>query len=161
VKVVDFYHAVENLAAVAQERAWSAVERKTWVRQQRRRLKQGKIEAILDDIRLMCVGRNAKRIATHLRYFEDRQEFMRYDRFRAEGIPCGSGATESAVRRVVNLRLKGPGIFREPENAEAMLHLRAYLKSDRWDELMRRVVHETPDGRRRSAVGGVEAGRAA
>lgn len=27
-----------------------------------------------------------------------------------------------------------------------MLHLRSYLKAGRWDELMRRVMHRSPDG---------------
>ena len=42
---------------------------------------------------------------------------------------------ESAIRRVVNLRMKGPGIFWQEENAERMLLLRCRLKSGRWDEL--------------------------
>jgi hypothetical protein len=37
---------------------------------------------------------------------------------------------ESAVRRVINLRLKGPGIFWHEEHAEQMLLLRAYYKSN-------------------------------
>ena len=47
----------------------------------------------------------------------------------------GSGAVESAVRRVVNLRMKGNSIYWLPEHAEAMLHIRAFLKAGRWDEL--------------------------
>ena len=42
---------------------------------------------------------------------------------------------ESAIRRVVNLRLKGPAIFWCKENAEALLMLRAYYKSGRWQQL--------------------------
>lgn len=147
VKVVDFYHAVEHLTAIAEERAWSAAQRKAWVRRQRRQLYDGHIDRVLDAIRALCRGRNAKKIGVHLSYFENRRDYLRYDLFRAMGLPCGSGATESAIRRVVNLRLKGPGIFWEPKNAERMLHLRAYLKAGRWDELMRRVVHGTPNGR--------------
>jgi hypothetical protein len=147
IKVVDFYHAVENLGSAADDRAWSAAKRRRWVRRQRRLLHAGKIDAVIEAIRALCVGRNAKKVAVHLRYFEDRREFMTYDAFRKKGIPCGSGATESAIRRVVNLRLKGPGIFWEPANAERMLHLRAHLKAGRWDELMLRVIHRTPHGR--------------
>ena len=51
-----------------------------------------------------------------------------------KNIPIGSGAIESAVRRIVNLRLKGAGMFWLKENAEAFLHLRCQLKSGRWDE---------------------------
>jgi hypothetical protein len=61
-------------------------------------------------------------------------------------IPLGSGAVESAIRRVVNQRLKGPSIFWRGPNAERMLHLRCYLKAGRWEEIMQRVVHRTPHG---------------
>jgi hypothetical protein len=42
---------------------------------------------------------------------------------------------ESAIRRVINLRLKGPGIFWHEDSAEAMLLLRSYYKAQRWNEL--------------------------
>ncbi len=35
-------------------------------------------------------------------------ESMRYADFRARGLPIGTGVVESAIRRIVNLRLKGP-----------------------------------------------------
>ena len=51
----------------------------------------------------------------------------------------GSGAIESAIRRVVNLRLKGNGITWLEENAEAMLVLRAAALTDRWEESLAHV----------------------
>ncbi len=68
---------------------------------------------------------------------------LRYQRYRAAGHPIGSGAVESAVRRVVNLRMKGPSVFWTEEHAEGILHLRAQSKSGRWDELECRVHTET------------------
>ena len=50
-------------------------------------------------------------------------------------MPMGSGSMESAVRRVINLRLKGPGIFWHEEHAEQMFLLRAYYKSNHWQVL--------------------------
>ncbi len=148
VKVADFYHAVEHLTAVAELRAgWTDVQRKKWVRRQRRRLKDGKVDDVIDEVRGFCVGRNAKKLTTELNYFVERRELMRYADFKARGIPLGSGGVESAIRRVVNLRLKGPSIFWRGPNAERMLHLRSYLKAGRWDELVRRVMHRSPDGR--------------
>jgi hypothetical protein len=47
----------------------------------------------------------------------------------------GSGTMESAIRRVVNLRLKGASIFWTQEHAEQMLSLRTYYKSKRWEVL--------------------------
>lgn len=60
---------------------------------------------------------------------------MKYDLNNELGLPIGSGGIESAVRRVVNLRLKGPSIYWKRENAEAMLFLRSYYKAGRWNIL--------------------------
>ena len=43
-----------------------------------------------------------------------------------------SAYIESAVRRIVNLRIKGAGMFWKLENAEAALHLRCQLKTNHW-----------------------------
>jgi hypothetical protein len=51
-------------------------------------------------------------------------------------LPCGSGAVESTIRRVVNQRLKAPGTFWLEQNAEGMLLLRSYLKAGRFDDLI-------------------------
>ena len=42
---------------------------------------------------------------------------------------------ESTVRRVVNLRLKGPTIFWCRASAEAIFLLRSYYKAGRWNIL--------------------------
>lgn len=57
-----------------------------------------------------------------------------YSRFKLSGVPMGSGAIESSIRRVVNQRLKSNGTHWRAENAEAMLQLRSVLISNRWDE---------------------------
>jgi DNA polymerase-3 subunit epsilon len=65
---------------------------------------------------------------------------MQYARFRAEGLPIGSGVIESAVRRIVNLRLKGTSMFWHPENAEGILYLRCQIKSGRWHSFFKSVL---------------------
>jgi len=149
VRVADFYHAVEHLAAIAElVKTFGEAARKTWVKRMRRRLKRGKVDQVIESAEKLCRGRNAKKIATEIDYFRKRREYMGYDKFQKRGIPLGSGAVESAVRRVVNLRLKGPAIFWREPCAEAMLHMRAYLKAGRWSELVDRVIYRSPDGQR-------------
>jgi hypothetical protein len=60
---------------------------------------------------------------------------MQYAKIRNLGLPIGSGAVESAVRRVINLRLKGASIYWRDDSAEAMLMLRAFYKARRWNLL--------------------------
>jgi hypothetical protein len=149
VKVADFYHAVEHLTSVAELCAgWSETRRKRWVGTMRSWLKQGRVVEVTAKIEELCRGRNAAKLRTELEYFRDRKAMMRYSAFKRRGIPLGSGAVESAIRRIVNLRLKGPAIFWYEENVERMLHLRSYFKAGRWDEMMARVFSATANGGR-------------
>jgi hypothetical protein len=119
----------------------------------RRHLKRGKVDTVIDAIASPCRGRNAGALRVEHAYFAERRERMRYDAFRRQGIPLGSGAVESAIRRVVNQRLKGASIFWRDRNAERVLHLRCYLKAGRWDELTHRVLYRSaqPSSRRHAA----------
>ena len=68
---------------------------------------------------------------------------MRYPEFRKMRLPIGSGAVESAIRRVVNLRMKGNGIFWTPDNAQRMLFIRCQLLSGRWQGFIRELLCST------------------
>ena len=50
---------------------------------------------------------------------------------------------ESAIRRIINLRFKGPSIFWRLDTVDDLMHLRAVFKSGRWDEMMYRVLTHT------------------
>jgi len=135
---IDFYHAVEHLGTVAALRkSWSAKERKAWVRKQRRLLLKGQVEEVVKAVQTICRGRNSKAITTERDYFVRNRQRMAYPALKALRLPIGSGAIESAVRRVINLRLKGACIFWYRENAEKMLMLRSYYKAGRWILLKR------------------------
>ena len=147
VRVADFYHAVEHLTAIAELIAsWSDKRKKRWVRRMRRWLLDGRINDVIRAATELCEGCNAAKIRVEVAYFVQRKTMMRYRAFKRRGIPIGSGAVESAIRRVINLRLKGPSIFWRKDSAERMLHMRAYFKAGRWDELMRRVMYASPSG---------------
>lgn len=134
--LIDFYHAVQHLNKAASERkGWTAKERKRWLNKQRKRLIRGEVDLVIEAIRSCCKGRNSKKIRTQLNYFIKHQRHMAYAHIASLNLPIGSGAMESAIRRVVNLRLKGPSVFWCKPNAEAMLLLRAFYKTGRWQQL--------------------------
>lgn len=132
-KVLDFYHACQHL--------WNVIDalpnltekqKQRLFKKYRSHLKNGKIDSLIE-----ILGKKAQRnkIAfKELRYFHGHEDKCRYDQFIHQNIPIGSGAVESAIRRIVNLRLKGAGMFWLQHNAEAFLHLRCQLKSGRWNE---------------------------
>jgi hypothetical protein len=132
-KVLDFYHAAEHLWEVIDVLPnLNEKQKQRLFKKFRTQLKNGKIDSLIETL-----GRKANRnkIAyKKLNYFHGHEDKCRYDQFIENNIPIGSGAIESAVRRIVNLRLKGAGMFWLKHNAEAFLHLRCHLKSGRWNE---------------------------
>ena len=138
--LLDFYHAVEHLAKVADLRkGWKASERKNWIKKHRRLLLQGKVKEVISSILSICRGRRSKKLLREKDYFVRNQKRMKYDLIAANGLPIGSGAMESAIRRVVNLRLKGASTYWLEDTAEAMLLLRSFYKSGRWNMLKKQT----------------------
>jgi hypothetical protein len=135
-ELLDFYHTAQRLGQVAALRKdWSAKARTRWRTQQRHLLLQGEVGQVIAAVQVICRGRNSKAIRTHLNYLTKHQSRMAYAKLTAMKLPIGSGAIESTVRRVVNLRLKGPSIFWCRASAEAILLLRSYYKAGRWNLL--------------------------
>ncbi len=134
--LIDFYHAVEHLVKIADLRSgWKKKERRRWIKKHRRLLLKGKINEVITSIRTVCKGRNSKKLLAEKNYFVRNRKHMQYDMISSLGLPIGSGAMESAIRRVVNLRLKGASIYWLEETAEAMLMLRSFYKAGRWHML--------------------------
>jgi len=73
---------------------------------------------------------------------------LAYATYRRRGLPLGSGAIESTIRRVINLRMKGNSIFWEEENAEAMLVLRGLVLSGRWKATFAKITESMSRDRR-------------
>ena len=136
-EVLDWYHAVQTLHGIAAIPArWRPARRAKWLRKAKKLLAAGKIGALTEHIQQLAIGRRAKRVLAHVGYFTRNSDRMQYARFRARRVPCGSGAMESTVRRVVNLRMKSNAKFWLVENAQSMLLMRSYLKAGRFDDLV-------------------------
>lgn len=154
-EIVDYFHVVERLTEFAKGRAgWSEKRCQTWVKQQKARLKRGWIERIEQDVdRLLTTAERES--GKELKYWKRNRDRMRYGTFRERKLPNGSGAVESAVRRVVNLRLKGPSIVWREDHAEGVIHLRAHAKAGRWDTIERTILEHcrwVPTTRRRTTA---------
>lgn len=136
-EVIDWYHAVEVLHEIAAVPArWTQSQRDKWVRRAKRLLHAGRIDDLVALLDALSLGRRAKQVSKHRDYFLRNQRKMQYAAFETACIPLGSGAVESAVRRVINMRLKSNGMFWLEINAEGMLMLRSYLKAGRFDALV-------------------------
>jgi hypothetical protein len=139
--VLDFYHAVEHLTSIATQKKWAQADAKKWVNKQRRRLLNGKLDIFIQEIEELCDGSVNEILIRERDYFKKHLSHMRYKEIKDKKLPIGSGGVESGIRRVINLRLKGPGIFWHEDSVDAMLLLRSYYKAGRWNVLQNMAIN--------------------
>ncbi len=143
-ELVDFYHVVEHLGKIATlQKDWRTTQRKRWRNKYRRLLLKGQVEQVIAAILRLCPKKCSPELRRELNYFVRNRRRMAYTKISQMGLPIGSGAMESAIRRVINLRLKGASIYWLEETAEAMIRLRSFFKAGRWN-LLKKLVFSVP-----------------
>lgn len=136
VEGIDFYHAFSALCKLSELPNWPDPAKTRWRLRARKALKAGDIEQLGKMIDGLSKSSGAEDAADKKDHFTNNAKRMQFELRRQQNLPEGSGAIESAIRRVVNLRMKGNGKFWKEENAEAMLTVRSHLKSGRFHRLM-------------------------
>lgn len=139
--VADYFHAVEHLTEIVElNSAKSEKEKQTQIKTLAAFLKQGKFDLMKQQILNEAKTLNKPEMKDKFNYFEKRKERMRYDQYLENNIPIGSGAVESAVKRVINQRIKSAGSFWLKESVERFLFLRCALISGRWKIFTRNLI---------------------
>ena len=133
---IDYYHAAGTLCSLSQLPDWGQPARVRWRLRAKEALDAGDIDEVVAMIDDLADRPGAEDAADKKSYFKDNAERMQYHRRRQANLPEGSGAIESAIRRVVNLRMKSNAKYWKEEHAEAMLTLRSHLKTGRLDRLL-------------------------
>lgn len=131
---VDFFHVCDYLADAAQ--ACAPDDPRTWLETQKKHLKSNQSPRVLTALRqalepATVADADAPVRACH-RYLSNRLDHLDYQGALAKGWPIGSGEIESAHRYIVQQRLKRPGAWWTPDNAEAMLALRITRANGQW-----------------------------
>ena len=132
-RILDYTHAKQNISVVKKTISdalqLSDKESRRLSKQIREMLWNGNIDGIAELVRKKLSGkRKAPQAASKKlkEYFGDHSKFQ-YKTFRDNGLPTGSGTVESAIRRVINLRIKGTGLFWKREHAENIIFLRSLV----------------------------------
>jgi len=132
-QILDYTHAKQNISIVKKSISdalkLSDKESRKLSKQIRELLWKGNINGIADLVREKLAGkRKAPKAALKKvnEYFGNHARFQ-YKTFRDNGLPTGSGTVESAIRRVINLRIKGTGLFWKREHAENIIFLRSLV----------------------------------
>jgi len=140
-QVLDYTHAKQNLQDIIDllplkgnplvklSQAWKTM------------LWEGDIQGLHTQIAQYLKGNKKKKALKKWRdFFEGNQHRLQYATFHSLHIPCGSGCVESAIRRIINLRLKSAGTFWTKPMAECFLFLRSQLLSGRWLTFLRNIT---------------------
>jgi uncharacterized protein UPF0236 len=140
---LDWCHAFHHVGLALAAVALPADEHRRVLKKLRKWLKQGKAAAVLNELERLGEEHGAlEAMATPVAYLDKHLEagHLDYGEMQERGLPIGSGAIESAIRRVINLRLKGNGMMWYENNAEGMLLLRAAALTGRWEEALDRAL---------------------
>ena len=137
-QILDWYHASEHIWSCANELYGEGKPAAAaWANRMLKVLYAYGGRALLK--RLVRSQRSRKRLSEALLeligYVDANLERMHYPAYRAEGLDIGSGPVESACKRLVGGRLKGPGMRWTPAGAEAILALRVCWFNGQWQEL--------------------------
>jgi hypothetical protein len=138
-QVLDWCHAMHNVSLALEAVGLAEAERRRLYRKMRRWLRRGWPGLVVRELETLGSARGPpKALEQPLGDLAKHREAGRlaYGQFRRHGLPLGSGAVESAIRRVIKLRLKGPGLMWLAGNAEGALVLRAAAVTGRWEETL-------------------------
>jgi len=132
-QILDYTHAKQNIdivkKTIADRLKLSDKESKKLGKQIKGLLWNGDINGIIDLVKTKLEGKR-KALKSTLKkldnYFGEHSRFQ-YQSFKDKALPTGSGTVESAIRRVINLRVKGAGLFWSREHAENIIFLRSLV----------------------------------
>lgn len=133
IEVSDYYHAAEHLAKVAAACCPDPTEAAAWLDARKGELLTlGPRPVLAAFDRLTPPTPQAAEVRRVERaYFASRVDRMDYPSLLLDGLPIGSGAIESSADHVVQRRMKRAGMRWSDAGGDAMLALRARLRSRR------------------------------
>lgn len=137
ISMVDFYHATEHLESALQAcygetspKGRAQFEKLRHVLLEERRGVEKVIRAL---VYLRNTHPKSRKLAPELRYFRRNRHRMQYAKWKAMGLPIGSGVVEAACKTLVTQRMKRSGMRWRHEGGQAILTFRALAQSDRFD----------------------------
>jgi hypothetical protein len=132
-RLVDFWHAVEYLAAALAAICAPPETIATWRRKLRDTQDGGR--AILLRLQTLVAERGddiPEPLFEAVRYFTNQQDRMGYAAARSAGLPIGSGTVEATCKTLVTMRMKRPGARWTLDGGQAILSLRSLATSGLW-----------------------------
>jgi len=141
--LVDFFHVCDYLSAACKAIVNSEQEQKTWMNEHKARLKTNQTNEVLQELQKHLepptVQDSEAPIRQCHRYLNNRRDQLNYKDAIKRDLPIGSGEIESAHRYIVQQRMKRPGAWWCPHNAQHMLALRLNRANHQWDSYWKKI----------------------
>jgi len=140
--VLDFYHAIEHLGALAAAIHDDPQAARAWVAPLAHQLKHGGEAGVLtglNGLAQLCKGLSADKaqtIAREVKYFNSHKDHLHYEQVRRQGCPIGSGAMESFCAQMQG-RFKRPGQFWSLQGERDLVTLELADRNGDWSPLWR------------------------
>lgn len=137
-EVLDFFHAAEHLAdALNAVYGDGTIKARNHFDTKRRVLLEDHegAQKVLDSLTYLARKHASnQRLQAAVTYFRENRARMPYARMTARGLPIGSGVVEAACKTLVAQRLKLSGMRWGVDGGQAILNLRSWHQSNRFDE---------------------------
>ena len=141
VQILDYYHAKEHLCQFAVSHFPDPKKRSDWIKKMEKLLLNDDVAKVIAHLEKLLKAAKKQKIKDDLlrliQYYKNNEKRMKYKTFRDNGYLIGSGAMESAIKNVIQQRLKKSGQRWTVDGAQQVGNLRTLFLSD-----MHKVVKE-------------------
>jgi hypothetical protein len=150
-RIVDFYHACEYLAKLAQVLFTDVRVSHAWLKRMRHWLKH-EPHAVFRILHSAAKHRSQRLLSAAkdkvyqgaYNYLNTHQEWMDYREYRRHSLPIGSGVTEAACKTVFTQRFKESGMTWNLEGGQTILVLRLAQLSGVWNAVYSDFLQTRP-----------------
>ena len=135
IQIIDMFHAKGTISNAAKAIFGTESEfGAQWAKTCRDELEAGKLESIIE--KLKAFTENCKEARQCREYLITNSSRLNYPRFRKLGLCTSSGIVESGCKHVIGARVKQSGMHWTVRGANAIIALRCFKLSDRFDAFM-------------------------
>jgi hypothetical protein len=138
-RIGDYYHAAGYVGKMCEALFADSAKGRKWLRRMLHRLKEKDgVKRVLQSATYHAQegelsGQRQKLYQDGYRYLRRYRKCMRYQEYRAVGLPLGSGVTEAACKTVFTQRLKQSGMRWDRSGGQVVVTLRVVLLSGVWE----------------------------
>ena len=137
IQIVDLFHAKGHLWDVAKDIYGAGSDlAEQWAKARRDELDAGKIDDILAALGVHADANEEARKCVD--YVTRNRHRMNYPKFRAQGLCVGSGVVEAGCKTAIGVRCKRAGMHWTVAGADAIIALRCYQLSGRFEDFWER-----------------------